>query len=101
MMEEKLDQITSSSREQSKTFDDQISALATKQINLEVVTKTLKKTMNEVKASHQVSCGSVDREEEYTKLREHLARSVVELEAMATTTYEVERRFASEEQQLG
>ncbi|GMF39540.1 unnamed protein product [Phytophthora fragariaefolia] len=102
VMEEKLDQITSSNKEKSNKFDDKLSELAKKQKKLEEATKTLQDAMSQVKvdASQRLSRSSSDREEENDKLRQRLARSVAELEALATTKAEVERRFASEEQQF-
>ncbi|KAF1794131.1 hypothetical protein GQ600_5579 [Phytophthora cactorum] len=102
LMEEKLEQITTKNKEKSTKFDDQLSELAKKQKKLEEATKTLQETMTQVKAEAGQRWGrsSADREEENDKLRQRLARSVAELEALATTKTEVERRFASEEQQF-
>ncbi|KAG6976933.1 hypothetical protein JG688_00000872 [Phytophthora aleatoria] len=102
LMEEKLEQITTKNKEKSTKFDDQLSELAKKQKKLEGATKTLQETMTQVKAEAGQRWGrsSADREEENDKLRQRLARSVAELEALATTKTEVERRFASEEQQF-
>ncbi|KAL4108851.1 hypothetical protein PRIC1_000560 [Phytophthora ramorum] len=102
VMEEKLEQIASSSKEKSNKFDDQLSELAQKQKKLEEATKTLQETMTQVKAeaNQRLSRSPADREEENDKLRQRLARSVAELEALATTKAEVERRFASDEQQF-
>ncbi|GMF23173.1 unnamed protein product [Phytophthora lilii] len=101
VLEEKLEQITSSNKEKTNKFDDQLSELAKKQKKLEEATKTLQETMVQVKAeaSQRLSRTSADREEENDKLRQRLARSVAELEALANTKAEVERRFATEEQQ--
>ncbi|KAI9994154.1 hypothetical protein PInf_016719 [Phytophthora infestans] len=100
LMEEKLEQITTKSKEKSSKVDDQLSELAKKQKKLEEATKTLQETMTQVKAEagQRWSRSSADREEENDKLRQRLARSVAELEALATTKAEVERRFTSEEQ---
>ncbi|KAJ8578859.1 hypothetical protein ON010_g342 [Phytophthora cinnamomi] len=102
VMEEKLEQIASSNKEKSSKFDDQLSELSKKQKKLEEATKTLQETMSQVKveASQRFSRSPADREEENDKLRQRLARSVAELEALANTKAEVERRFASEEQQF-
>ncbi|KAE9146095.1 hypothetical protein PF006_g9109 [Phytophthora fragariae] len=102
VMEEKLEQIASSSKDKANKFDDQLSELAKKQKKLEEATKTLQETMSQVKveATQRLSRSSADREEENDKLRQRLARSVAELEALAATKADVERRFASEEQQF-
>ncbi|ETO79902.1 hypothetical protein, variant [Phytophthora nicotianae P1976] len=102
LLEEKLEQITTKNKEKSTKFDDQLSELAKKQKKLEEATKTLQETMTQVKAEagQRWSRSSADREEENDKLRQRLARSVAELEALATTKADVERRFASEEQQF-
>ncbi|CAI5711974.1 unnamed protein product [Peronospora effusa] len=92
-MEEKLEQIASNSK---------LSELANNQKKLEESTKALLETMGQVKmhAGHRLSSGSVNTEEENDKLRQRLAQSISELEALATTKTEVERRFAAEEQQF-
>ncbi|CAI5726088.1 unnamed protein product [Peronospora destructor] len=92
-MEEKLEQVASNSN---------LSELANKQKKLEESTKALQETMGQVKtqAGHRLSSSSVDTEEENDKLRQRLAQSIAELEALATTKTEVERRFAAEEQQF-
>lgn len=102
VMEEKLEQIATSNKDKTGKIDDQLSELARKQKKLEESTKVLQETMAQVKveASQRLSRNSADREEENDKLRQRLARSVAELEALATTKAEVERRFATEEQQF-
>ncbi|OWZ10284.1 hypothetical protein PHMEG_00016889, partial [Phytophthora megakarya] len=119
LMEEKLEFISSSNKEKSIKFDDQLSELANKQKKLEESTKILHETMTQVKteagqilsrtsaeptvgteAGQSLSRTSAGKEEENDKLRQRLARSVAELEALATTKVELEHRFTNEEQQF-
>ncbi|KAF4321936.1 hypothetical protein BBO99_00000449 [Phytophthora kernoviae] len=102
VMEEKLEQITNTNKVKTSKIDDQLEELARKQKKLEESADVLQETMAQVKveASLRLSRSSADREEENDKLRQRLARSVAELEALATTKADVERRFVSEEQQF-
>ncbi|CAI5711335.1 unnamed protein product [Hyaloperonospora brassicae] len=97
MMEEKLQQIASGNKEKSSVVDDQLAELAEKQLKLEEATKMLQ--TNIAQSGQQPSHGSVEKNVETDKLRQRLARAVVELEALATTKAEVEHRFAAEEKQ--
>uniref|UniRef100_A0AAV1V3R5 Uncharacterized protein n=1 Tax=Peronospora matthiolae TaxID=2874970 RepID=A0AAV1V3R5_9STRA len=98
LMEEKLQQIASRNEEKSKSIDDQLSELAEKQKKLEEATKTLQENMTQT--GQQLSHDSVDKDVGNDKLRQRLARSVVELEVLATTKAEVEHRFAAAEKQF-
>ncbi|TDH67663.1 hypothetical protein CCR75_009184 [Bremia lactucae] len=102
LMEKKLMRMVNESKENSIKFDDKLSELAKKQNSLEDATKVLQETMDQLKeeASQRLRSSSIDREEENEKLRQRLARSVAELETMASTKDHLDVRFASEESQL-
>ncbi|CEG48944.1 uncharacterized protein PHALS_06734 [Plasmopara halstedii] len=101
-MEEKLELITSKNKEKAHDYDDQLAEIAKKQKKLEDTINTVHDTIDKIKseAGQGLRSSSKDRDEANNKLRQRLSRSVAELEALALTKSEVERRFANEEKQF-